>query len=59
VARELTISERTVEHHVENILDKLGLSSRTQLAAWVLSGEEAVDRGVLASGVATGRRTAR
>lgn len=32
VAKELIISERTVEKHVEGILGKLGLTSRTELA---------------------------
>ena len=36
VASELSISERTVERHVSHILDKLGLSSRAQIAAWVV-----------------------
>jgi DNA-binding CsgD family transcriptional regulator len=31
----LVISERTAERHVANILGKLGLASRVQLAAWV------------------------
>jgi non-specific serine/threonine protein kinase len=35
IASELVISERTAERHVENILDKLGLTSRTQVALWV------------------------
>jgi DNA-binding CsgD family transcriptional regulator/tetratricopeptide (TPR) repeat protein len=41
VAEELTISERTVEGHVERILGKLEFRSRAQIAAW-LSGVEAV-----------------
>jgi non-specific serine/threonine protein kinase len=36
IASELTISERTVETHIGRILKKLGLSSRTQLATWVI-----------------------
>ncbi|WP_067826504.1 LuxR C-terminal-related transcriptional regulator [Nocardia inohanensis] len=34
IATELVISIRTAETHVEHILTKLGLTSRTQLAAW-------------------------
>jgi DNA-binding CsgD family transcriptional regulator len=41
VADELTISERTVEGHVERILGKLGFRSRAQIAAW-LAGIEPV-----------------
>ena len=35
IAEELSISERTVTTHVGRILKKLGLASRTQLAAWI------------------------
>ncbi|MFN8533621.1 MAG: AAA family ATPase [Dehalococcoidia bacterium] len=34
IAEELVLSERTVEGHVGNILNKLGFSARTQIAAW-------------------------
>ena len=34
ISTELTISERTVDNHVANILKKLGLSSRSQVVAW-------------------------
>jgi DNA-binding NarL/FixJ family response regulator len=34
IAAALVLSERTVHAHVRNLLDKLGLSSRTQIAAW-------------------------
>ena len=37
IAEQFVLSERTVETHVSRILTKLDLSSRTQLAAWVLA----------------------
>lgn len=42
IAATLVISERTADAHVQNILNKLGISSRAQIAAW------AVERGLLA-----------
>jgi DNA-binding CsgD family transcriptional regulator len=36
IAGRLYLSKRTVDSHVEHIFGKLGLSSRTELAAWVL-----------------------
>jgi predicted ATPase/DNA-binding CsgD family transcriptional regulator len=41
IAETLVIGGRTVETHVTNVLAKLGLTSRSQIAAWV------VERGVL------------
>lgn len=35
IAAELFVSERTVDTHLENILNKLGFSSRAQIAAWM------------------------
>jgi DNA-binding CsgD family transcriptional regulator len=40
IAADLVVSERTVEYHVGNILGKLGVSSRSQVAVW------AVERGL-------------
>ena len=35
IAKSLVIAQRTAETHVANVLMKLGLSSRSQVAAWV------------------------
>jgi DNA-binding NarL/FixJ family response regulator len=37
IAAELEISERTADTHVQNILNRLGVVSRAQVAAWVAS----------------------
>ena len=34
IAGELVISVRTVETHVQHIMDKLGCGTRAQIAAW-------------------------
>ena len=39
VGARLFISERTVDSHVRSILNKLGVSSRAQIAAWVASDQ--------------------
>jgi non-specific serine/threonine protein kinase len=36
ISTELSISERTAGNHVANILKKLGLRSRAQIASWVI-----------------------
>jgi predicted ATPase/serine/threonine protein kinase/DNA-binding CsgD family transcriptional regulator len=36
IAAKLVIARRTAEAHIEHILGKLGFSSRTQIAAWVV-----------------------
>lgn len=41
IATRLVISVRTAQGHVENILRKLGFSSRTQVAAWVVGRRNA------------------
>lgn len=35
IANQLVISERTAEFHVEQIMNRLGFHSRTEIAAWV------------------------
>ena len=39
IASDLVIAERTAERHLENILAKLGLQSRTQVALWAVEHE--------------------
>jgi non-specific serine/threonine protein kinase len=40
ISSELVVSRRTAEGHVQRILVKLGLTSRTQLAAWYLTAHD-------------------
>lgn len=37
IAEDLVIAERTAETHARNIREKLGLSTRAQIAAWIAS----------------------
>lgn len=39
IAKELSISEKTVEHHISHILNKLNLSSRREAGRWVLKNK--------------------
>ena len=39
IAKRLFLSDRTVEWHIEQILNKLGFSSRSQIAAWVVRSQ--------------------
>jgi DNA-binding CsgD family transcriptional regulator len=39
IARELYLSERTAQNHVQHVLTKLGLSNRSQITAWVTHQE--------------------
>jgi len=41
IAARLFLAERTVESHVKNICDKLGVNRRSQVAAWVAAREAA------------------
>ena len=38
IARKLSLAERTVDAHVEHIMNKLGYHSRAQIAAWAATG---------------------
>jgi DNA-binding CsgD family transcriptional regulator len=40
IAARLIISEHTVDSHVRHILNKLGVNSRAQIAAWMASSNE-------------------
>jgi DNA-binding NarL/FixJ family response regulator len=37
IADHLVVSERTVDAHCRHIFDKLGVSSRAQVAAWAVA----------------------
>src|SRR4030081_3878093 len=43
IAERLSISKRTAEYHVEQILNKLGFHSRSQVAVWVTARARGTD----------------
>ncbi|GAA2440519.1 LuxR family transcriptional regulator [Actinomadura vinacea] len=45
IAATLVISQRTVEGHIEHIMNKLGFNSRAQIAAWVREQEHGAGAG--------------
>jgi DNA-binding CsgD family transcriptional regulator len=40
IGARLFISEHTVDTHIRNILNKLGVNSRAQIAAWMASSSD-------------------
>ena len=40
IGTRLFISERTVENHVRNIMNKTGFNSRTQIASWIAAPDQ-------------------
>jgi non-specific serine/threonine protein kinase len=56
IAEALVIAERTAEMHVSNILAKLGLTGRAQVAAWTAEQREREAPEVLAAGSYRGNR---
>lgn len=49
IADELVIAERTAETHARNIREKLGLTTRAQIAAWAAVRSAGLHRGSVAS----------
>lgn len=41
IAKQLNVSQRTVESHVSNMLNKTGLNNRTELARWAMQNKMA------------------
>src|SRR5437899_10075262 len=53
ITERLFIAERTAEGHVQRIRDKLGFSSRAQVAAWVAASSAAPADGSPAAAIAS------
>lgn len=49
IAQELVISERTADGHVANILSKLGLKTRAQVAVWAVARQTAQSMAAIAT----------
>jgi DNA-binding NarL/FixJ family response regulator len=47
IARQLSITENTVKHHLTNIFSKVGVYTRLQLAVFAINHDVAVDRGIV------------
>jgi non-specific serine/threonine protein kinase len=45
IAKELTIGKRTVDTHVAQVMNKLGVRSRAQIAAWLAQQPRAAPQG--------------
>ena len=43
IAEKLFLSPRTVEKHVEHVMDKLGVGSRAGIAAWHVGARQRTD----------------
>jgi DNA-binding NarL/FixJ family response regulator len=41
IANQMSLSQRTVESHVSNMLGKTGLNNRTELARWAMESRMA------------------
>lgn len=44
IAREMALAEKTVKNYVSNVLTKLGMTRRTQVASFVATAEGAMER---------------
>jgi len=44
IAREMSLAEKTVKNYVSNVLTKLGMTRRTQVAFWVAMAEVGMER---------------